>query len=74
MIPDDRSRRTSRFDAYGVLPALHEALSQRPEWRTFSPYQLSVVLFLWGYLPTPPPHFDAKAALPFALEDQADAA
>jgi hypothetical protein len=74
MIPDDRSRRTSRFDEQGVLPALLEALCQRPEWRTFSPYQLSVVLFLWGYLPTPPPDFDVEAALPFALEDQAGAA
>ena len=74
MIPDDRSRRTSRFDQQSVLPGLCEALSQRAECRGFSPRQLPVVLFLWGYLPTPPLSFEVEAALPLALEDREGAA
>ena len=62
------------FDKQSVLPALREALSQKPEWRGFSPRELSVVLFLWGYLSVPPSDFDVEAALPFALEDWAGAA
>lgn len=74
MIPDNRSGRTPRFDEQEVLPALREALSQRCEWRGFSPHQLSMVLLLWGYLPSPPTDFDVEAALPFALEDREGAA
>jgi hypothetical protein len=33
-----------------------------------------VLLFLHGYLSTPPEDFDVEAALPFALEDRAGAA
>lgn len=73
-INENDRRRIPRFDEEAVLPALREALSQRPEWRGFSPRQLSVVLFLWGYLPPPPSDFEVEAALPFALEDQAGAA
>lgn len=69
MIPEDRRRRIRRFDEQEVLPALREAFSQRPDWRQFSPHQLSVLLFLHGHLPTPPADFDVEAALPFALED-----
>lgn len=74
IIDDSRSGRTQRFGEEEVLPALREAFSQRPDWRGFSPHQLSVVLFLWDYLPTPPSDFDVEAALPFALEDRAGAA
>lgn len=69
MIPDDRRRRTGRFEEQGALPTLREAFSQRPEWRKFSPHQLSVLLFLYGYSPVPLDDFDIEAALPFALED-----
>jgi hypothetical protein len=69
MIPDDRRRRTGRFEEQGALPALREAFSQRPEWRKFSPHQLSVLMFLYGYSPVPLDDFDIEAALPFALED-----
>jgi len=74
MIPDDRRRRTCRFDEEAVLPALREAFSERPEWRRFFPRQLSVVLFLHGYLPTTPTDFGVEAAMPFALEDRESAA
>jgi hypothetical protein len=67
MIPDDRRRRTRRFDAEAVLPALREAFSERPEWRRFSPRQLSVLMFLHGYLSTTPEELDVEAGLPFAL-------
>ena len=53
----------------GVLPVLREAFSQRPEWRCFSPRQLSVLMFLHGYTSGPAGDFDVGAALPFALED-----
>jgi hypothetical protein len=69
MIPDDRRRRTRRFDEEAVLPALRDAFSERPEWRRFSPHQLSVLLFLYGYLSTPPEDLDVEAALPLALGD-----
>jgi hypothetical protein len=69
MIPDDRRRRTRRFEEQGVLPILREALSQRPEWRRFFPRQLSVLMFLYGYSPVPLEEFDIEAVLPFALED-----
>jgi len=67
MIPDDRRRRTRRFEEEAVLPALREAFSERPEWRRFSPRQLSVLMSLHGYLSTPPEELDVEAALPFAL-------
>ena len=69
MIPDDRRHRTRRFDEEAVLPALREAFSKRPEWRRFSPRQLSVLMFLHGYLSTPPEDLDVEAALPSALGD-----
>jgi hypothetical protein len=74
MIPDDRRRRTRRFEEQSALPALREALSQRPEWLRYSPHQLSVLLFLYGYSSVPLEEFDIEAALPFALEDQEGAA
>jgi hypothetical protein len=69
MIPDDRRRRTRRPEGKEALPALREAFSQQPEWRRFSPHQLSVLMFLYGYSPEPLSDFDIEAALPFALED-----
>jgi hypothetical protein len=58
----------------GVLPILREAFSQRPEWRGFSPRQLSVLMFLHGYTTEPTEEFEIAAALPFALEDYEGAA
>jgi hypothetical protein len=69
MIPDDRRRRTRRGGEQSVLPILREAFSQRPDWRQFSPRQLSVLMFLYGYSSVPLEEFDIEAALPFALED-----
>jgi hypothetical protein len=69
MIPDERRRRTDRFEGQDALPTLREAFSQRPEWRRFSPHQLSVLMFLYGYSQVPLEEFDIEAALPFALED-----
>jgi hypothetical protein len=57
-----------------VLPALREALSQRPEWRDFSPRQLSLLLWMQGYLEAVPEEHDVAAALPLALEDREGAA
>ena len=74
MIPDDPRRRTGRFEGQGALPTLREASSQRPEWRRFSPHQLSVLMFLYGYSPEPLEEFDIEAAPPFALEDWEGAA
>ena len=71
MIPDESGGRTRRFDEPDVLAALREAFSQRPEWRGFSPRQLFVVLFLRGYLASPPSDFAVVAALPFALREGA---
>jgi hypothetical protein len=72
---DDRSvRRIHRFGEEAVLPALREAFGQRPDWRAFAARQLSVLLFLHGYLSMPPEAFDVEAALPFALEDREGAA
>ncbi len=70
MIPDKRPERIgSRFAAELLLPALRETFSQRPDWRGFGARQLSVPLFLHGYLSAPPENPDVEAALPFALED-----
>jgi hypothetical protein len=74
ILPDDRRRRTGRFEEQGALPTLREAFSQRPEWRKFSPHPLSVLMFLYGYSPVPLDDFDIEAALPFALEDWAGVA
>jgi hypothetical protein len=74
MIPDDRRRRTSRLEGQTALPTLREAFSQRPEWRRFSPPQLSVLMYLYGYSSKPLSDFDIEAPLPFALEDWEDAA
>ena len=54
--------------AAGVLVALRDAFSERPDWRGFSPHQLSVLMFLHGYTSEPAKDFDVEAALPFALE------
>jgi hypothetical protein len=58
----------------GVLPILREAFSERPGWRSYSPHQLSVLMFLHGYTTEPAEDFDVEAALPFALEDWEGAA
>ena len=71
MITDEHRRRIYRFGEEGVLPALREAFGQRPDWRGFDAHQLSVLLFLHGYLSTPPEDADVEAALPSALEDRA---
>ena len=72
---DHESReRIDRFGEEGVLPALREAYSQRPEWRGFDARQLSFLLFLHGYLSTPSEDADVEAAMPFALKDRAGAA
>jgi hypothetical protein len=72
---DDRSaRRIHRFGEEAILPALREAFDQRPEWRNFDARQLSVLLFLRGYLSAPPEESDVDAAVPFALEDREGAA
>jgi hypothetical protein len=57
-----------------VLPILREAFSQRPEWRGFSPRQLSILMLLYGYTTEPVEEFEIAAALPFALEDMEGAA
>ncbi len=62
-------RRILRFGEEDVLAALREAFGQRPDWRGFGAHQLSVLLFLHGYLSTPPEDPAVEAALPFALED-----
>ncbi len=69
MVTDEHDRRISRFGGEGVLAALREAFSQRPEWRGFDARQLSVLLFLHGHLSTPPEDPDVEAAMPVALED-----
>jgi hypothetical protein len=69
MIPDDRRHRTRRFEDQEALPTLREAFSKRPDWRRFSPSQLSVLMFLYGYSVVPLEESDIGAALPFALED-----
>lgn len=73
-IADNRGWRDYRFREEGVLPALREAFFQRPEWRCFDARQLSVLLFLHGYLSAPPEDPDVEAAMPFALEDRDGAA
>ena len=60
--------------AAGVLVALRDAFSERPDWRGFSPHQLSVLPFLHGYTSEPAEDFDVEAALPFALGDVEGAA
>lgn len=74
MIADEHRRRIYRFREQAVLPALREAFGQRPEWRGFDARPLSVLLFLHGYLSTPPEDPDVEAALPLALEDLAGVA
>jgi hypothetical protein len=58
----------------GVLPILREAFSQRPDWRGYSPRQLSVLMFLHGCTTEPAEEFEIAAALPSALEDYEGAA
>jgi hypothetical protein len=58
----------------GVLPALREAFSQRPDWRSYSPRQLSILMYLYGYTTAPADEFEIAAALPYALEDREGAA
>ena len=48
---------------------MREAFSQRPDWRGFTPRQLSLLMMFYGYSPEPLEEFDIQAALPFALED-----
>ena len=67
-------RRILRFGEDDILAALREAFGQRPEWRRFDARQLSVLLFLRGYLSTPPEDPDVEAAIPLALEDREGAA
>lgn len=67
-------RRILRFGEDDILAALREAFGQRPEWRGFDARQLSVLLFLHGYLSTPPEDPDVEAAIPLALEDREGAA
>jgi hypothetical protein len=74
MITDEHRRRIYRLGEEGVLPALREALGQRPEWRGFDANQLSKLLFFYGYLSEPPEDPDVEAAIPFALEERAGAA
>jgi len=74
MLTDEHRLRTYRFCEESVLPALREAFSQRPDWRGFDAHQLSVIMFLYGYLSAPPEDADVEAALPFALEDRDGAA
>ena len=57
-----------------VLPILREAFSQRPNWQSFSPRQLSILMFLHGYTNEPAEEFEIAAALPFAREDLEGAA
>lgn len=73
-IDDNDRRRIARFGEEDVLGALREAFSRRPEWRGFDARQLSVLLFLHGYLSTPPEDPDVEAAMPAALEDWEGAA
>jgi hypothetical protein len=74
MITDRLRRRIDRFGEGGALPALRDAFGQRPDWRGFDTRQLSVLLFLPGYLSAPPEDPDVEAELPFALEDRDGAA
>ena len=57
------------MSAAGVLPVLRPAFSERPDWRDFSPRQLSVLMFLHGYTTEPAEEYVIAAALPFALEE-----
>ena len=68
-IDDNAGRRTDRFEEEAILPALREAFSARHDWRGFSPHQLAVLSFLYGYTVVPAEDHDVEAALPFALED-----
>ncbi|CAA9394088.1 MAG: hypothetical protein AVDCRST_MAG01-01-661 [uncultured Rubrobacteraceae bacterium] len=73
-IDDSRGRCIRKFGEEAVLPALREAFGQRPEWQGFDAHQLSVLLYLRGYLSTPPEDLDVESALTFALEDWEGAA
>lgn len=73
-IDHEGHERIPRFGEEGVLPALRDAFGQRPEWRSFDARQLSVLLFLHGYLSTPPEDPDVEATTPLALEDREGAA
>jgi len=73
-IDHEGRERIPRFGEEGVLPALREAFSQRPEWGRFDAHQISMLLFLHGYLSAPPEDADVVAAVPFALEDREGAA
>jgi hypothetical protein len=57
-----------------ALPILREAFSQRPDWRGYSPRQLSILLYLYGYTTEPEEELAIATALPFALEDLEGAA
>lgn len=74
MITDEHRQRIDRFGEEVVLSTLRDAFGQRPEWQGFDARQLSVLLFLRGYLSTPPEDADVEAAVPFALENRDGAA
>jgi hypothetical protein len=73
-IADNSRRRTHRLEEREALPAFREAFSNRPEWRRFSPYQLSILMFLYSYSSEPLEECNIEAASPFALEDSEGAA
>ena len=62
------------MSAVSALPVLRQVFSERPDWRDFSPRQLSVLMFLHGYTNEPAEEFEVAAAPPFALEDLEGAA
>ncbi len=41
------------MNATAVLVAQRDAFSERPDWRGYSPHQLSVLMFLHGYTSGP---------------------
>jgi hypothetical protein len=63
IIPDDLYARHSE----NVPLVLAKALSQRPGWRDYSPHQLSVLMFLYGYTTVPANKHDTANALTIAL-------
>jgi hypothetical protein len=73
-IAENGHRRTLRFGEEDVLAALREAFSQRPDWRGFDARQLSVLMFLYGYLSVPTEDADVEATIPFAVEAREGAA
>jgi hypothetical protein len=52
----------------------HRLLAGDPDWRSYSPHQLSVLMFLHGYPREPAEDFDLEAALSSALEAREETA